>query len=143
MSRSRPESGRHRVPTAAVPRHGAPQTDSEVGVGLSQPTGPWVPLVRDGTLQDQEAWCVPPSAGDTLPGSHVLGWLEVKGLGGRTAQGATDRERGQSCLRGAALSYPAGGPAALFGLGVSATPSRGSGTWALPSAGMLRPVLSS
>lgn len=61
----------------------------------------------------------PPSAGVALPGSHFLGWLEVKGPGGRTAQGATDGESGRSCLRGTALSYPAGGPATLFGLSVS------------------------
>lgn len=85
----------------------------------------------------------PPSAGDAFPGSHVLGWLEVKGPGGRTAQGAMDRESGRSCFRVAALSYPAGGPATLFGLGVSSMRSWDSGTWALPGAGTLRLVLSS
>ena len=70
------------MPTAALPRHGAPQMDSEVGVGFNQPIGPRsheaVPLVHrwdtTGPARGQEAWCVPPSAGGALPGSHVP-WL--------------------------------------------------------------------
>lgn len=141
--RSRCESGRHpRCPQQPSPDKGHPRRRVRwASASTSQQAFGHVRqslCCTDGTLQDLPKARRPgtplPQPGMLSWAPTSLGWLEVKDTGGRTVQGAGDRESGRSRLRRAALSYPTGGLAALSGLGACSMRSRGSGTWALPSA---------